>query len=144
MNAERYLQSIRDLKRKTEIYEKMKREIQETVKHIKTSAPDMNKVQTSAYYDGLEKKIIKNMEQLEELDSWIAATKAKQLSRKQEAYNTITQLKDGQCKRFLLDYYIDGKTEKKIAREYCFYNEKSVYNLKKRAIKHFEKVYKKY
>lgn len=140
MAPDKYLQSIRDLNKKIEIYKMMRRETEEALNHIKASIPSDDRVQRSRT-GGLDTKIIRNMEKLEEIDSWISAANTKQLSRKNDALQKIEALKEGQCKQFLLDYYIAGKSEKQIAREYHFSNFDSVYGLKTRALKYFKKEY---
>ena len=140
MEPDKYLQSIRDLRTKIELYERMKHEIEEAQICIKASAPDEDRIQTSR--KGIEARILRNMEKIKELDSWIVAARTKQLTRQDQAQRKILQLKEGQCKQFLLDYYIFGKSEKEIAKEYRYIDRNSVYNLKARSLKLFKSTFR--
>ena len=118
----------------------MKKETEEAIDQMRSSIPGKDRVQNSNI-NGLDTKIIRNMERLKEIDSWLLAAKTKQISRKNDAYHKIEALKEGQCKQFLLDYYIAGKSERQIAKEYHFSNFDSIYGLKTRALKYFKKEY---
>ena len=63
MAPDKYLQSIRDLSKKIEIYKMMRRETEEALNHIKASIPSDDRVQRSRT-GGLDTKIIRNMRSL--------------------------------------------------------------------------------
>ena len=140
MTAEEYLQSIRDMRYKISILEREKYLIMIPSASIKY---DDMRVQTSPRGDSLEVTVIHGLEEIKRIDRQINATKNILDKRQSAAFEDIMRMKEGQNRRFLVDYYFYCESISKIAKEYGFTNKKTVYSLKKRAIKNFEKLYKK-
>lgn len=137
MNTEKYLQSVRTLKFKIDKYEEIRSEIHLEV-NFGGMATDGIRVQTSRK-DQLEEAAIKMMEKLKGIDAKLARLRSEYIGRRIKAYDRIMKIEEGQCRRFLIDYYIDCKSFKDLRREYNYNEESGLYHLKKRAIKKFEK-----
>ena len=137
MTAEEYLQSIRDMRYRISILEREKY----LIMIPPTSAPfDDLRVQTSPRGDALENTVINALEEIKKIDKRINETKKILDKRQNTAFEEIMTMKEGQNRRFLIDYYFYCESINKIVKEYGFTNKKTVYSLKKRAIKSFEKV----
>lgn len=136
MKAEEYLQSIREARARIHELEKLKEEINLNIISIKAITLG-EKVQTSARSDGLEQQAIKAIEKMESINRAIIEEREHYIVKKDAAIKRIMRLNDGQCRRFLIDYYIDGKNEIEIARAYRFTNANSIYVLRKRALNYF-------
>jgi hypothetical protein len=104
---------------------------------------DKIQVQTSPDGGKLERDVIRTIQEIERIDKKLETLREKFTHRKDKAEALITEMQEGQCRRFLLDYYIDGKSLKEIETEYRFEGNKSIYTLKKRSIKKFEKTFKR-
>ena len=120
MNAEKYLQTVRTLKFKID------KSADEAIKQIKEK-------------DQLEEAAIKMMEKLRGIDMKLSRLRSEYIDRRIKAYDRIMKIEEGQCRRFLIDYYIDCKSIKDIRTEYGYSEESGVYQLKKRSIKKFQK-----
>ena len=108
---------------------------------IKAMSVTGDRVQTSPKKDGLELQAIKAIEKMENIDRSIIRQREKYIIKKNAAIDKIMRMNEGQCRRYLIDYYIDGKDEIEIARSYRFTNINSIYVLKKRAIEYFKEVF---
>lgn len=139
MTGEEYLQSIRDMRNKIAILEREKFLIM--IPSTGISYDDM-RVQTSPTGDALERAVIGALEDIKKIDERIKETKLILDRRQNQAIEWIMSMKEGQNRRFLVDYYFYCESMAKIAKEYGFTNKKTVYSLKKRAIKDFEKLKK--
>lgn len=141
MNAEKYLQSVRTLKFKIDKYEKMRNEI-----HLEVSFGGMPtdgiRVQ-SPRKDLLEEAAIKMSERLRGIDKILTKLRGDYIDKRLKTYNRIMKIEEGQCRRFLIDYYIDCKSIKDLKCEYGYSEDSGIYKLKKRAIKKFEKISKR-
>lgn len=140
MTGKEYLQSIRDLKYKLSVLKDQREFI---ARNIPTRAItyDNLRVQTSPSGDELENNVIKIIEECEKIDKEIIKA-SKILNEKiTKATDKILKLKEGQCRRFLIDYYINNHEIKDLIILYD-YESRSIYELKKRALKKFENVYK--
>lgn len=140
MTSEEYLISIRQTRAKIYELEKLKEEINMNIISIKAMNQNPDRVQSSPRKDGLEIQAIKAIEKMEAIDKRIIREREKYIIKKNAAIDKIMRLKEGQCRRFLIDYYIDGKDEIDIARSYRFTNINSIYVLRKRSIRYFEAV----
>lgn len=140
IKSEEYLQTIRDMKSKIDALEEMRKDIKYNIGLIREGSNDAV-VRTSPQRDAQEKQIIKNIEKLERLDRKIAGECTKWMLKRNSALEQIMRLKDGQCRRFLIDYYVNGKSMIEIAYEYHYKTKESIYNLKRRAIKYFSKFF---
>ena len=133
------MQSIRDMRNKISTLEREKYLIM--IPSISVSY-DGIRVQTSPTGDCLENAVLGAIEEIKKIDKKIALIR-KDLDRRQgEAFEDIMRMKEGQNRRFLIDYYFYCESIAKIAKEYGFTNKKTVYSLKKRAIRNFEKTTK--
>ena len=141
MNAEQYLQSIRNSKARIHELEKLKEEININIITIKAMNVTGDRIQTSPKKDGLELQAIKAIEKMENIDRSIIRQREKYIVKKNAAIDKIMRMNEGQSRRYLIDYYIDGKDEIEIARSYRFTNINSIYVLKKRAIEYFKEVF---
>ena len=137
MNAEKYLQTVRTLKFKIDKYEEIRSDI-----HLEVSfggmATDGIRVQ-STRKDQLEEAAIKMMEKLRSIDAKLSRLRSEYIDRRIKAYDRIMKIEEGQCRSFLIDFYIDCKSIKDIRAEYGYSEESGVYQLKKRSIKKFQK-----
>ena len=140
--AEKYLQSLRSMKFKIDKYEKIRKSIHIDTAYINgTTIGD--RVQSSPKADKLETAAIKCLERIRVIDLKLAKLKTEYLNARIEACSHIEELPEGQCKRFLIDYYIDCMNMKQLDKMYGYTDESSIYQLKRRAIRKFEKKYKK-
>lgn len=139
MNVEKYLQDIRDMKEKIDTLEKMKMEVTYNIGIIK-SRIDSDNVQHMLQRDKNENKIIRDYEKIKLIEKEIVEETVTYICKRKEAYDQIMKLKEGQCRRFLVDFFINGKNEIEIAYDYHFENISSVYKLKHRAMNYFSKV----
>ena len=141
MRAEEYLRKVRDMKISINSLQRQRDDIKNNIGLIKSSGYERPAI-GSPSKDKLEKQIIKNIAELESIDRKIADERVSLIRCRKECFDMIMQLKDGQCRRFLLDYFIECKNEIEIANEYHFDNINSIYNLKRRAIRYFRNVHK--
>ena len=137
MTAEVYLQSIRDMRNKIAHLEREKFLIM--IPSTGISYDDL-RVQTSPSGDALERIVIDGLDEIKKIEEKIKETRTVLDIRQDAALEIIMKMKEGQNRRFLLDYYFYCESIAKIVKEYGFTNKKTVYSLKKRAIKNFEKV----
>lgn len=137
MKMESYLQSARDLKFRIEQLEEERAEILETMTLIKSTSDYSERVQTSPQGDGLERKVIQIMERLEKKDQEIIGKVVTLRIRRENIRNRICRMKEGQSRRFLIDYYIKCKSWDQIFREYQIEPD---YHIKKKAIAELERV----
>lgn len=142
MKAEKYLQSLRDMNFKLELLESKRKTISTPIRQKAITYDKLN-IQSSPAPDTLENDVIKTLERLERLDNQIKNLETKLEQRRSEALDRIMEMKEGQNRRFLIDYYIKCLSLNKITKEYKYQNDRNVYILKKRAVKNFEKFYKK-
>lgn len=77
------------------------------------------------------------------VENKIKKAKEEYFKRKIDTFEKIMAMEENQCRRFLLDYYIDCKSMKQLDIEYGFTEMSGIYHLRKRAVKNFEKKYKK-
>lgn len=142
MTTKEYLQNIRDMRFKIDDMEKERKEIVTAMLRIKSTSDYHEKIKITQKSDKFEKQIIESMEQLEKLDQDLR----KKIVDYQIQHNTvrgkIRKLPEGQCRRFLIDYYIEGMSWNFIFKEYGFREISSPYHLQERAINLFEKYFK--
>ena len=142
MKAEKYLQSLRVMKFKIDKYESIRKDV-----HIDTAYVNGTtigcRVQSSPKADKIENAAIKCLEKLRAIDVKLAKLKTDYLKARIDIYDHIEEIEEGQCKRFLIDYYIDCMSMKQLDQMYGFTDESSIYQLRKRAVRKFEKKYKK-
>lgn len=142
MKAETYLQSLRTMKFKIEDYEKIRNEIFADAAYVNgTTIGD--RVQSSPKQDQLEMAAIKCMNRLQKQDAKLAKLKTEYFKARVIFSETIEKIPEGQCKQFLEDYYIECFSMKQLDKMYGFTDKSSIYQLKHRAIRKFEKKYKK-
>lgn len=137
MKMESYLQSARDLKFRIEQLEEERAEILETMTLIKSISDYSERVQTSPQGDGLERKVIQIMERLEKKDQEIIGKVVTLRIRRENIRNRICRMREGQSRRFLIDYYIKCKSWDQIFREYQIEPD---YHIKKKAIEELERL----
>ena len=75
---------------------------------------------------------------MEKIDKKLRKTIVLYQTEHSKAREKIRQLPEGQCRRFLMDYYIEGKSWDEIFIEYGFREISSPYHLQTRAIKMYE------
>ncbi len=143
MKSEQYLESIRNWRFKIIQLKKLRDEVNDAMIRTQSLSPNPDRVQSSPRADKLEMEAIRAVERMMALDKQIQRSEQKYFEKKHEAIDKISRMKDGQCRRFLIDYYLDGLSETQIRKEYMFSNENSVYILKRRAIKYFTEVNRK-
>ena len=139
MKAERYLQSLRVMKFEIEKYEKMRKDIHVDVDYVNNSAMGAVKVQSSLKADKMESEVIKCLEKVWTIDKKLAKLKSNYLKARIDIVDHIDMIPEGQCKRFLMDYYIDCMSMKQLSKMYGYTERTSIYQLRKRAVKKFEK-----
>lgn len=137
MKIESYLQSARDLKFRIEQLEEERAEILETMTLIKSTSDYSERVQTSPQGDGLERKVIQIMERLEKKDQEIIGKVVTLRIRRENIRNRICRMREGQSRRFLIDYFIKCKSWDQIFREYQIEPD---YHIKKKAIAELERL----
>ena len=143
MTAEEYLQSIRDMTYKIAVLEQKRDKIAIDMIPSRAITYDDLRVQTSPKGDALENTAISIAAEVERIDTQIRKTRDTLFKRSGDALEKIMLLKEGQCRRFLVDYYIQCESITHITREYGFANKRTTHNLKTRAVKYFETVDKK-
>lgn len=141
MTAKEYLQSIRDLRFKIEDLKKEREEVLANMIVIRSTSDYSDRVQTTPRQDGLEMQVIRATERMEKIDKKLRKTIVLYQTEHSKAREKIRQLPEGQCRRFLMDYYIEGKTWDEIFKEYGFKEISSPYHLQERAVKFYEKYY---
>lgn len=142
MNAKDYLQSVRDLRFKIADLKKEREEVLTNMIVVKSTSDYSDRVQTTPRQDGLEMQVIRATEQMEKIDRLLRKKIVLYQIRHNKARAEIRQLPEGQCRRFLLDYYIEGKTWEEIFQEYGFKEISSPYHLQERAVKLYERFYR--
>lgn len=143
MLAEEYLQSIREMKSEIEYLKRARGDIANDIGYLNTSGPNPNRVQSSVKKDGLEMMAIKHMKRLGGVDKKIHNKILEYNVKRAKVAVLIHRLSDDQRRRFLLDYYMDGKSMDHLTKEYRYETIKSTYNLKARAVKLFVKNFEK-
>ena len=141
MKAKDYLQSIRDLRCKIEDLKKERGDVLANMIVLKSTSDYFERVQSSPRQDALEMQVIKATERLEKIDRLLRKKIVMYQLRHNQARAEIRNLPEGQCRRFLLDYYIEGKSWDEIFKEYGFKEISSPYHLQERAVKFYEKYY---
>lgn len=141
MKAKDYLQSIRDLRFKIEDLKKERVDVLTNMIVVKSTSDYSERVQSSPRQDALEMQVIKATERLEKIDKTLRKKIVMYQLKHNQARAEIRNLPEGQCRRFLLDYYIDGKSWDEIFKEYGFKEISSPYHLQERAVKLYEKYY---
>lgn len=139
MTTKEYLQSIRDLRFKIEDLKEERSEVIANMIVIKSSSEYSERVQSSPRQDTLEMQVIRASEKLERIDKSIRDKIVIYQNKHNKARAEIRELPEGQCRRFLLDYYIEGRSWEEIFREYGFKESSSPYHLQDRAIRLYEK-----
>lgn len=139
MTTKEYLQSIRDLRFKIEDLKEERSEVLANMIVIKSSSEYSERVQSSPRQDTLEMQVIRASEKLERIDKSIREKIVIYQNKHNKARADIRELPEGQCRRFLLDYYIEGRSWEEIFREYGFKESSSPYHLQDRAIRLYEK-----
>lgn len=139
MKTEDYLQSARDIKFRLDDLEKERIDIMSYMITVKSTSDYSDWVQSSPKQDTLENQVIRYMERMEKLDKAILKERDKLITRRHNISKKICRMKEGQSRRFLMDYYIECKTWQDIFTEYGYTSIESAYRLKCRAIKDFEK-----
>ena len=143
MKTEDYLQLARDMNFRLIELEKERLDVMSNMVSIKSASDYSDRVQSSPRQDALENQVIKITEKLERLDKKIIRERANLLAKRHDIRAKICKMKEGQSRRFLLDYYIECKSWQQIFDEYKYTKIESAYNLKVRAINDFEKNSKK-
>ena len=138
LTAKEYLQSIRDLRFKIEDLKKEREEVLANMIVIRSTSDYSDRVQTTPRQDGLEMQVIRATERMEKIDKKLRKTIVLYQTEHSKAREKIRQLPEGQCRRFLMDYYIEGKSWDEIFIEYGFREISSPYHLQTRAIKMYE------
>lgn len=142
MTAKEYLQSIRDLRFKIADLQKERSEVLANMIVVKSTSDYSERVQSSPKQDALEMQVIRATEQMEKLDKLLRKKIVLYQYRHNKARAEIRNLPEGQCRRFLLDYYIEGKSWEEIFQEYGFKEISSPYHLQERAVRLYERFYK--
>lgn len=142
MKTEDYLQTARDIKFRIDDLEKEKRDIMETMITVKSTSDYSDRVQSSPRQDALENQVIRIIERMEKLDRKLNKERARLITTRHNIRTKICQMKEGQGRRFLMDYYIECKSWQDIFSEYGYTSIESAYRLKCRAIKDFEDISK--
>lgn len=142
MTAKEYLQSIRDLRFKIVDLQKERSEVLANMIVVKSTSDYSERVQSSPKQDALEMQVIKATEQMEKLDKLLRKKIVLYQYRHNKARAEIRNLPEGQCRRFLLDYYIEGKSWEEIFQEYGFKEISSPYHLQERAVRLYERFYR--
>ena len=137
MKTETYLQGARDLKFRVEQIEQDRRDILDAMTAIKSTSDYSDKVQTSPQGDGLECRVIKYMERLEKLDRQLERKAYALAIRRHNIRIKVCRMKEGQGRRFLIDYYIECKSWDEIFQEYAIEPD---YHIKRRAIRELERL----
>lgn len=143
MKTEDYLQSARDMKFRVDELEKERMDIMSNMITVKSTSDYSDRVQSSPRQDALENQVIKIIERMEQLDKRLIRERAKLIQKRHDIRAKICRMKEGQSRRFLMDYYIECKSWQDIFSEYGYTSIESAYRLKCRAIKDFEKNNKK-
>lgn len=142
MTAKEYLQSIRDLRFKIVDLQKERSEVLANMIVVKSTSDYSERVQSSPKQDALEMQVIRATEQMEKLDKLLRKKIVLYQYRHNKARAEIRNLPEGQCRRFLLDYYIEGKNWEEIFQEYGFKEISSPYHLQERAVRLYERFYR--
>lgn len=142
MTAKEYLQSIRELRFKIVDLQKERSEVLANMIVVKSTSDYSERVQSSPKQDALEMQVIRATEQMEKLDKLLRKKIVLYQYRHNKARAEIRNLPEGQCRRFLLDYYIEGKSWEEIFQEYGFKEISSPYHLQERAVRLYERFYK--
>lgn len=142
MTTKEYLQSIRDLRFKIVDLQKERNEVLANMIVVKSTSDYSERVQSSPKQDALEMQVIRATEQMEKLDKLLRKKIVLYQYRHNKARAEIRNLPEGQCRRFLLDYYIEGKSWEEIFQEYGFKEISSPYHLQERAVRLYERFYK--
>ena len=137
MKAKDYLQSIRDLRFKIEDLKKERGDVLANMIVVKSTSDYSERVQSSPRQDGLENQAIRIIERMQELDKELQEAKERMVFKRHRIRNAIMEMKEGQSRRFLMDYYINCESEIQIAVRYHYKTSASIYTLKMRAIKDF-------
>lgn len=140
--AESFLQSIRDLKFKIDDMEREIKDIRKNMITIKSSSDYSERVQSSPRQDSLELQAIRIIETMEHKQKLLNEKRELLIAKRGEAREVIRGMKEGQSRRFLMDYYIECKSWQQIFGEYGYSSIETAYHLKKEAIKKFEKYQK--
>lgn len=143
MKTEDYLQTARDIKFRIDDLEKERMDVMSNMITIKSTSDYSERVQSSPRQDALENQVIRITEKLEQLDKRLIKERARLISKRHDIRTKICHMKEGQSRRFLLDYYIECKSWQQIFDEYGYTSIESAYRLKCRAINDFEKNNKK-
>lgn len=143
MRTEEYLQLARDTKFRIDDLEKERLDVMSNMITIKSTSDYSDRVQSTPKQDGLENQVIKIIEKMEKLDKKLLRERAKLITLRHNIREQICKMKEGQSRRFLMDYYIECKSWQQIFDEYQYTKIESAYNLKVRAINDFEKNSKK-
>ena len=138
MKTEDYLQSARDAKFRIDNLEKERMDIMSNMITVKSTTDYTERVQSSPRQDALENQVIRIVEQMERLDKRLIKERARLITKRHDIRAKICRMKEGQSRRFLMDYYIECKSWQQIFDEYHYTQIESAYNLKVRAIKEFE------
>lgn len=139
MKTEDYLQSARDMKFRLDDLEKERLDIMSAMITVKSTSDYSDRVQSSPRQDALENQVIRIIEKMERMDKQLMKTRARLISLRHDIREKICSMKEGQSRRFLLDYYIECKSWQQIFTEYGYTSIESAYRLKCRAIKDFER-----
>jgi len=139
LKTEDYLQSARDIKFRIDDLEKERMDVMSNMITIKSTSDYSDRVQSTPRQDALENQVIKITEQMERLDKKLMKERARLIAKRHDIRAKICRMKEGQSRRFLLDYYIECKSWQQIFNEYGYTSIESAYRLKCRAIKDFEK-----
>lgn len=142
MIAEKYLQSIREMKDEIEYLKEVRDDISGDIGYMSSSSPSTGRVQCSNK-DGLEMMVIKRRKRLGRLEKKIHDKILDYNAKRVKIIVLIHRLPDDQRRQFLIDYYLEGKDLDELADEYHHENTKSIYSLKKRAVRLFEKRFEK-
>lgn len=139
MKTEDYLQTARDMKFRIDDLELERIDVMSNMITIKSTSEYSDRVQTTPRQDALENQVIRITERMEQLDKRLMKERARLIAKRHDIRAKICRMKEGQSRRFLLDYYIECKSWQQIFNEYGYTSIESAYRLKCRAINDFEK-----
>lgn len=137
MKTETYLQGARDLHFRIKQLEAERAEVMGAMISIKSTSDYSERVQTSPRGDGLERQVIRIMEKLEQKDRVLNRQIVALIMRRDAIRKRLFRMKEGQGRRFLVDYYLNCKSWAEIFEEYGIEPD---YHIKKKAIAELERM----
>ena len=90
-------------------------------------------------FDVLERQVIKYLSDFNQIALLTNDKIARLAIIRNKQIDSIMSMKEGQARRFLIDYYIDCKSLTEISNNYMFEDPQSIYNLHRRALQAYKK-----